>query len=93
MPFDAIYMLARAVSSSGHRVEDVRDCARGVVALAYDRIMDRSSRESYFVKQDMGVHTLNGALGLFAVGQNILGSDEVQTTKPLRLVLDRRPYI
>ncbi len=93
MPFDAIYMLARAVSSCGHRVEDVRDCARGVVALAYDRIMDGSSRESYFVKQDMGVHTLNGALGLFAVGQNILGSDELQTTNPLRLVLDRRPYI
>ena len=93
MPFDAIYMLARAVSGSGHRVEDFRDCVRGVVTRAYDRIMDGSSRESDFVKQDMGVHTLNGALGLFAVGQSILGPDEVRTTKPLRLVLDRRPYI
>ncbi len=93
MPFDAIYMLTQAVSASGHRSDDVRQCVRSVVRLVLDRVMDESTRQRTFADADMGVHTLNGLLGLFAVAQEYLGRDEVRTDLPLRLVLKKRPYI
>ena len=93
MPFDSIYMLTQAANATGHRVADVRECVESVLSLVLDRVMDESIRQQTFVESDMGVHTLNGLMGLFAVAQGYLGTDEVLTDRPLRLVLKKRPYI
>ena len=93
MPFDSIYMLTQAANATGHRVADVRECVESVLSLVLDRVMDESIRQQTFVESDMGVHTMNGLMGLFAVAQGYLGTDEVLTDRPLRLVLKKRPYI
>ena len=92
MPFDSIYMLTQAAADTGHRVDDVRNCVRSVTALALERVMDEETRQQTFVTGDMGVHMLNGTLGIFAVAQEFLG-EEVVTSSPLKLVLKKRPYI
>lgn len=92
MPFDSIYMLSRVASYSDYRKEDIRNSVQRAVEVCYERAMDQACRETDFYYPELGVHTLTGAISLFAVAQQFLG-DEIISPKPLRLVLDRRPYI
>ena len=54
--------------------------------------MRRSSWWAMF-SAPLGVHLLTATVSLFAEAQAFLGAAEVVTTRPLRLVLDSRPFI
>lgn len=94
LTFDAVYMLARALPElTDEQAAEVRHAiARAVAALAA-RATDADQRAGDFVQPWIGAHMLTGALSLFACAQQALGFERVITTRPLRLVLDRRPYI
>lgn len=85
-------MLLKAVPPTDYRKADIADTVTRAVRLSAERISDNAARRSIF-GQELGVHLLNAVLSLFAVAQEYLGRDEIVTPKPLRLVLNKRPYI
>ena len=94
LTFDAVYMLARTLPElAGEQAEEVRDAIARAVAPLAARAADADQRSSDFVQPWIGAHMLTGALSLFACAQQVLGSESIVTTRPLQLVLDRRPYI
>lgn len=93
LTFDSVYMLADAASRSSYRRSDVRAAIEAAVGVCYERAMEPATREEAFCTPELGVHTLNGTLSLFAVAQRFLGREAILSPRPLRLVLDRRPYI
>jgi hypothetical protein len=94
MTFDATYMLARAAAAkTAYRAADVRSAVRRALTVVFERAMDPKQREADFYQPVLGVHNLTGAISLFANAQEFLGADVVGTDCPLRLVLNRRPYI
>jgi len=70
---------------------------RAAVARAASALTARSSdpdlRRSDFVEPWIGAHMVTGAVSFFAYAQQVLGESHVITDRPLRSVLDRRPYI
>jgi hypothetical protein len=94
LTFDAFYMLNRTLASlSGGLAADVRAAVERAVSVLATRSSQPALRHSDFVDPWLGAHTVTGALSAFACAQQILGPDRVITDRPLRLVLDRRPYI
>ncbi|SDQ22222.1 hypothetical protein [Actinopolyspora saharensis] len=95
LTFDAVYMLGRALP---HLDDDLAERTRRAVGRAVDvlvaRALDSGQRERDFVDSWMGTHTLTGAVSAFAhVQRHLFGTERVRTERPLRPVLDRRPYI
>jgi len=94
LTFDGVYMLGRA---QPELTEAMKKKVTTAVKLAVDtlapRALDAGQRKADFVDAWMGVHMLTGAVSFFAYAQQLLGREAVVTEKPLRLVLDRRPYI
>jgi hypothetical protein len=94
MTFDATYMLARAAAAkTAYRAADVRSAVHRALTVVFERAMDPKQREADFYQPVLGVHNLTGAISLFAYAREFLGADVVGTDCPLRLVLNRRPYI
>ena len=86
---DQVYCLARAVQQSGHRFEEARKALRGFAEehLAFLTGLDPET--------DPGLddlHALFGAVCCLAELQRALPG-ELGSEAPLRLVLDRRPFI
>ncbi|GAA2209000.1 hypothetical protein GCM10009850_044580 [Nonomuraea monospora] len=94
LTFDSIYMLGRTLPHvPGDLADRVREAiAKAVTALAA-RALDSGTRTKDFVDHWQGVHMLTGALSAFAYAQQVFGTETLRTDRPLRLVLDRRPYI
>ncbi len=94
LSLDAVYMLGRTMPSLP---ADAAKAARSAIVLTANALADRAAdpaqRVTDFGDAWMGVHMLTGAISFFAYLQQILGHDAVITERPLRLVLDRRPYI
>jgi hypothetical protein len=94
LSFDAVYMLRRALPDLP---DDQAGSVRAAVARATAALTERSSdpdlRKSDFVDPWIGAHMLTGAVSFFAYAQQVLGESRVITERPLRSVLDRRPYI
>ncbi len=86
---DWVYCLNRAVRQSGHRVRDARQAMEAFAGkyipylLEIDPDLDTGFDD---------LHLLFGALCCLAELQQALPG-QVRTQKPLRLVLDRRPFI
>ena len=92
MTLDALYMLTRGARHSHHRPDDVRAAVRRTLNICHERVMDPTSRLKYF-NRHMGQHTLAAATNILAEAQQFLGSQEVVTNEPMRLILDKRPFI
>lgn len=92
LSFDALYLLTRTLRYCPHRYEDVVACARQVMTNAVRDIFSPEGRAQTFSKR-VTTHSVAAALCLAAEAQLFLGSHEVVTERPLRLVLDRRPFI
>ena len=92
MTLDALYLLTRGVRHCHHRPDDARAAVRRTVATCCERVNDSAARQKYFGRY-MGVHTFTAAVSILAEAQEFLGSQEVITNEPLRLVLDKRPFI
>jgi hypothetical protein len=94
LTFDAIYMLGRTLPDLAvDEVQQVLAAIARSVSTVAERAANARQRTSDFVQPWIGAHMLTGALSLFAYAQQVLGENRVKTSRPLKLVLDRRPYI
>ena len=86
---DWVYCLTRAVRQSGHRFDDSRAALREFAAryLAFLESVDAQTHPKW-----NDLHNLFGALCCLAELQTALPG-ELRTERPLKLVLDRRPFI
>lgn len=92
MTLDAIYLMTRTLRYCPHRLEDVRASVRHILTVLQQDVFSGEGRKSIFTKKD-GVHSLTAAISIAAEAQQFLGAHEVITDWPLKLVLDRRPFI
>ena len=86
LTLDGVYLLTR----SG--VDGVADAVRDAVRIVEAESMTEPGR-TWFDEWYLGVHDLTATVSTLAEAQRFLGPDEVVTEVPLRLVLDRRPFI
>ncbi len=94
LTFDSVYMLGRTLPDlPDGEAAGVRAAIGRAVSTLAARAADAARRRIDFVEPWIGAHMLTGALSLFACAQQILGIERIVTDRPLRLVLDRRPYI
>lgn len=86
---DWVYCLTRSVRQSGHRFKESRTALRSFaqVYIGFLQGLDKATNDDW-----NDLHQLFGAMCALAELQAALPG-EIRTTKPLRLVLDRRPFI
>lgn len=89
---DALYLMTRTVERTGYRYDDVRDATRRALTALEAQVLQGDHRSEHFGWY-LGVHSLTAALSILAEGQRFLGAEEVVSDRPLRLVLDRRPFV
>jgi hypothetical protein len=87
-----IYLMTRTLRYCEHRLEDVRNSVRRIMDVLERDVFSPEGRKQTFSKHD-GVHSLTAAISIVAEAQQFLGASEVVTDWPLKLVLDRRPFI
>ena len=92
LTLDAVYMLTRTVRHCHHRPRDVEGVVRRVLEVFMSEVISPDGRARHFGGR-LGVHCLTAVVSLLAEAQQFLGAEEVLTEMPLRLVLDRRPFI
>ncbi len=92
MTLDAIYLMTRTLRYTTHRFDDVRACVRRVMGILMREVYSAGGRRNTFVGR-LAVHSVTAAISIAAEAQQFLGAQEVVTDRPLRLVLDRRPFI
>ena len=92
MTLDALYLMTRTLRYCPHRFEDVRGVARNVMGTLMRDVYSVDGRAKTFVDK-LAVHSVTAALSIAAEMQEFLGAGEVVTERPLKLVLDRRPFI
>jgi hypothetical protein len=92
LTLDAIYMMTRTLRHAPHRFENVGTAVRRALTALMDDVYGDAGRVRSFGGQ-MPTHSVMAAVSFLAEAQIFLGSDQVITERPLRLVLDRRPFI
>lgn len=92
LTLDAVYLLTRTLRYCPHRFEDVRAVVRNVMATMM-RDYYAPDRRGKALTGKLPVHSLTAAISIAAEAQHFLGAHEVVTERPLKLVLDRRPFI
>ena len=92
MTLDAIYLMTRTLRFCPHRLGDVQASVRKALDAVERDFYSPSGRKTSFAKDD-GVHSLTAAISIAAESQQFLNADVVITDWPLKLVLDRRPFI
>jgi hypothetical protein len=92
MTLDAIYLMTRTLRYSPHRYENVRASVQRSLRVLQHDIYSPDGRKKTFSKPG-GVHLLTAAISIAAEAQQFLGAQEVVTDWPLKIVLDRRPFI
>jgi hypothetical protein len=89
---DAMYLLTRTVEGCGYRRADVDDAVWAAAQAVDTQILAREHRDECFGWY-LGAHSLTAATAIVAEAQRYAGAERVRTDRPLRLVLDRRPFI
>jgi hypothetical protein len=92
LTFDAMYLLTRTSRYCKHRYAEVVALVRRVMRLLMRDVFSAEGRVKAF-SGELPVHSLTAAVSAAAEAQIFLGHREVLTDRPLRLVLDRRPFI
>ncbi len=92
LTLDALYLMTRTLRYCPHRFDDVRRCVRRVLSVLRRDVYSQEGRRKIFVGR-LAVHSVTAALSIAADAQQFLGAAEVVTEEPLKLVLDRRPFI
>jgi hypothetical protein len=92
MTLDAIFLMTRTLRYCPHRIDGVRASVRKALTALNTDVYSAEGRKKTF-SDSAGVHTLTSAISIAAEAQQFLGSQEIVTEWPLRLVLDRRPFI
>lgn len=92
LTLDAIYLMTRTLRYCPHRFEDVRATIRKTMSTLMREVYSVAGRKQTFTGK-LAVHLVTAAISIAAEVQQFLGAQEVITECPLRLVLDRRPFI
>ncbi|MBC8095801.1 MAG: hypothetical protein H7Y43_08310 [Akkermansiaceae bacterium] len=92
LTLDAIYLMTRTLRYCPHRFEDVRSAVRRTLNTMMGEVFSPEGRKKTFTGR-LAVHSLTAAISTVAEAQLFLGVNEVITERPLRLILDRRPFI
>jgi hypothetical protein len=87
---DWIFLLNRASMQCGHRREEAKDCIRHFVS-GYIAYLENDLENVYKTKFD-DLHALFGMTCALAELQIALPG-EIKSTRPLKNVMDRRPFI
>lgn len=93
LTLDAVYLLSRAARRCDHRRLDVHAATRRAVGAVAELALTEGGRRSWFEEAELGAHSLTATVSLLAEAQDLLGAGEIRTDHPLRLVLDRRPFV
>ena len=92
LTLDGIYLLTRTLRYAPHRVADVHLALHRVMGTLMQEMYAPAARKVAFGGKLPG-HTLTCAVSILAELQQFFGCDVVVTEWPLKLVLDRRPFI
>lgn len=92
LTLDAIYLLTRTLRQLSHRREEIVTAVRKSMDALMRDVFSPAGRKQAFTGR-LAVHSVTAAISTAAEVQNFLGADQVETPWPLRLVLDRRPFI
>lgn len=92
LTLDAVYLLTRTSRSCKHRFPEIVALVRRVMTYLEQDVFSPEGRARTFGGK-LPVHSLTAAISMAAEAQLFLGHREVVTEDPLRLVLDRRPFI
>ena len=92
LTLDAIYLMTRTLRYCPYRYEDVVSNVRNTMTILQRDVFSIAGRENIF-SSSSGLHSLTAAISIAAEVQQFLGAEEVITEWPLKLVLDRRPFI
>jgi len=92
MTLDAIYLMTRTLRYCPHRFDDVRNVVLRVMGILMRDVFSAEGRKQTFTGR-LAVHSVTAAISIAAEAQQFLGAKEVITERPLKLVLDRRPFI
>jgi hypothetical protein len=92
LTLDAIYLLTRSLRYCSHRLDEVRACIRRLMGILMRDLYSPAGRQTA-LSPKLPVHSVTAAISIAAEVQKFLGAQEVITDRPLRLVLDRRPFI
>jgi hypothetical protein len=92
MTLDAIFLMTRTSRYCPHRLEDIRASVRRILKVLQRDVFSPEGRKKTFASAE-SVHSLTAAISIAAEAQQFLGVHEVITDWPLKLVLDRRPFI
>lgn len=92
LTFDAIYLLTRTVRYCPYRFADIQQVIRRTLSVLMHDVYSPDGRRETFAGK-MPVHSLTAALSILAEAQHFLGAQEVITERPLKLILNRRPFI
>jgi hypothetical protein len=93
LSLDALYELTRTQRRCGYRFEDVKACVRRSLEMLKQNVYNAEAWKKLYSVGKLPVHQLTAAVSFAAFAQQFLGSNEVITDKPLKFVLDRRPFI
>jgi hypothetical protein len=92
LTMDAIYLLTRTVRYCPHRVDEVNATIRRSLDALVREVYSPEARKQAFAGK-MPVHTMTCAVSALAEAQQYFGADVVISDWPLRMILDRRPFI
>lgn len=92
MTLDAIFLMTRTLRYCPHRFDDVQNVVRRVMGILMREVFSAEGRAKTFTGR-LAVHSITAAISIAAEAQQFLGAQEIVTDRPLRLVLDRRPFI
>ena len=92
LTLDAIYLMTRTLRYCPHRFADVQAVVRSVMGLMMREVYAADKR-AVALGGKLPAHSVTAALSIAAEAQRFLGAGEVITERPLKLVLDRRPFI
>jgi hypothetical protein len=92
LTLDAIYLMTRSLRQQPHRFADVQASVRRAVRAVQRDFWSAEGRQKSF-QAKMAAHSLTAAISIAAEAQQFLGANEIVTDEPLKLVLDRRPFI
>ena len=92
MTLDAIYLMTRTLRYCPHRFADVRASVRRIMGIMMRDVYSPEGRKTA-LSPKLAVHSVTAAVSIAAEAQMFLGAGEVITERPLKLVLDRRPFI
>lgn len=93
LTLDALYLLTRATRVTTHRFDEVQRVVIETMRTLARDVYSADGRAKTFGDAALPTHSVMAAISIAAEAQRFLGAEVIMSERPLRLVLDRRPFI